>query len=1067
MRHPSLLKLALALILIVTLVDAAPPAPAWAACAAPITPGTWSGPFSYALNGQGTQTGDPLHPKTTQLSETVTGRLTLQVACDGTLTGSVSNEVLSLQITTIITNTKSNKSATFNSACTGTSRAAVTGGSVAAGAGGLPVFTLNATVTWDAFTCSDPDVQKAYDQSGGSAGYSATFTLTAGNANATAISGTAWDSSDRQFEIGRANLIALGFTPTVVITWQLNGPPPSATATPEPDAPVILSLVPLYQQYFLLGVHSVPNQYTAVVDWKNGTPGKVVFTLGSDPAVEVNAQPYVFSKEMGDLPGSAVLSVVAINGEGQSSAAKQMSVDIVPLPAWAQRLSFGVLLKNGYVLYRTQQAIPAQPFNKGYIEVPDGVPFYGGPYGFTAFQLNANLTIDSRGQQGQDQVSGLGGAAWGKDKQVDLTIDGDTFTTLSAAQLSFDRGAAQVNFPPVTFRKYYGLLDLIPGAQAFYSWPFVGRILRALNELASIGGEVSANIGGKGNLGIKNDRLDATSGRVTLGAEVLLNLVRLGIDEAYVSVGGGGRGNVAVRFTPDWGLESCTLSMFLRAVARAFKYQISAEPNLYNYTCPPSAGLAPRTGLDAPPDMQLRVPPRPAGWRPEQAVVKVSASGDVTTTVLVEKANPDAAPRLALSPNGQAALTWVEEDPARPRPQADDIRLRLFDGRAWGQPIAITHDTRPDFNPQAAFDGNGHVIVAWVQNRLDNLGADSTLDDNFLKNLEITYAVVDVKTGAVASTGQLTNDSALDFDPHLAAARDGTVWLAWQSSPQLASVGEAAAPNQLLAAAWDGKQWSAVETVTGQLVGTLWWSLATQDRQTALVAADAPAPGAATGGNGREIFVYQRAAKGWAAPRQITHNSVLDTAPRAAFTPEGQPALAWYSDQNMVGLVGDLGAAPSAWFTTTVDSGFALSAGSLLAGPGGQLALVWPGSTPSGPYDPQAKSWAGPAPIFADDAQEVDVSAAARADGSLVLGLARLAATTESVPVPGGPALDVPASAASASLVVAEVPHVFSQAGEAQPSNGGPLWLVLIGLLCVALIAIGGLGLVFGLRRRR
>jgi len=350
------------------------------------------------------------------------------------------------------------------------------------------------------------------------------------------------------------------------------------------------------------------------------------------------------------------------------------------------------------------------------------------------------------------------------------------------------------------------------------------------------------------------------------------------------------------------------------------------------------------------------------------------------------------------------------------------------------------------------------------------LSPNATLDDDFLKNLEIAYAVVDTQRGSLMNSGRLTQDSALDFDPHLAAAPDGTLWLAWQSSPQLAGLGEAAAPNQLHAAAWDGKQWSAVETVTDQLIGTLWWSLAARDRQTVLVAADGT-PRTPTATVQRDITIYQRTAGGWTSGRQVTRASSPSFAPRAAFTPAGQPVVAWYGQQSILGLSGDLSAAPSTWFTTTVDSGAALGAGTLLAGPEGQMALVWPGATPSGPdvwlarYDPTTRAWTGPVPVFADNNVEADLSAAARADGSLVLGLSRLAATTERVTTADGSALDVPASAASASLVVAELPGVFHARVAPTAASSVP-WAALLAVVLVGLILlVGTAGMVLVLRR--
>ena len=174
----------------------------------------------------------------------------------------------------------------------------------------------------------------------------------------------------------------------------------------------------------------------------------------------------------------------------------------------------------------------------------------------------------------------------------------------------------------------------------------------------------------------------------------------------------------------------------------------------------------------------------------------------------------------------------MAEDSALPRPQAGEIRLRLFDGRAWGQPIAVTQDTRPDFNPQVAFDASGRAMVVWLQNKIEDLSPDSGLDERFLRNLEVAYAVVEPKTGSVTASGRLTNDEALDFDLRLSAGHDGTLWAAWQSSPQAISVGDPQAANQLKAAAWDGQKWSPVETITNQLTGTLWWSLAAFDKNS-------------------------------------------------------------------------------------------------------------------------------------------------------------------------------------------------------------------------------------------
>jgi hypothetical protein len=82
--------------------------------------------------------------------------------------------------------------------------------------------------------------------------------------------------------------------------------------------------------------------------------------------------------------------------------------------------------------------------------------------------------------------------------------------------------------------------------------------------------------------------------------------------------------------------------------------------------------------------------------------------------------------------------------------------VRLFDGKTWSQPLPVTSDSRPDFNPQVAFDGQGQLVVGWVESRIADLGPESQLDERFLRSLEVAYAVVDGKTGRVVQSGTLT-----------------------------------------------------------------------------------------------------------------------------------------------------------------------------------------------------------------------------------------------------------------------------------------------------------------------
>jgi protein-S-isoprenylcysteine O-methyltransferase Ste14 len=79
----------------------------------------------------------------------------------------------------------------------------------------------------------------------------------------------------------------------------------------------------------------------------------------------------------------------------------------------------------------------------------------------------------------------------------------------------------------------------------------------------------------------------------------------------------------------------------------------------------------------------------------------------------------------------------------------------------------------------------------------------------------------------------------------------------------------------------------------------------------------------------------------------------------------------------------------------------------------------------------------------------------------LLLGLSQITAATDSVTAVDGQSLDLPASAETANLAVAEVPGVFSP----QSVSGSPSWtgwlfvllaVVLAGLMLLGVIVISG-----------
>jgi len=957
-------------------------------CASPMTPGSWSGKVDITITGDGVSpTSDRIHRFVRVLSQTVSGTLSLRVACDGSVMGTLAPVRMKLDLTYTGTNLKSGRSARIaTTECNGASTVAITSGKVAAGAGGLPLLTLNGTVKLESFGCAGEvasAIDSQYAGSGGSQGYEATFTAQAAAASATVVSGSSWESSDRDITSAYAGLARLGIVPATTKRWQLQLVAAAGTPTPPrpaADPPIITTLKAQYIQNFLQGVKRVPNQFTAEVDWNGGEPGRVVFRLGAaEPVPVTGASPYTFTAEMGDLPGSAVLDVVAINSEGTASAPRQLGVTIVPVPAWARDIAWAAQLKSGYVLYAGQKRFPQQPASFSF-NVPDWIPYVGGSWGLLPTQFNANLNADSRGQEATAAVTGFGGFGLGSES-YDMTFSGSATTLLGSTQLEFLRGKAGLAFTPPFYRaRYANLLNYFPGLQGLENIPLIGRYTK---DLVTARASVRATLQGEGELTVQNDQLLFKNGRGTVLPQVDLIPLRLGPGWLYVEVRGVANGSVTFDFAPKFKLTTCFLQFRLMVDGSFYDYAPLFQTPSLDYSCRVSpSGEQPAVAAPAPAavaSMATRVPPRPPGWQPPRAVDEpFTTRAGLAGSTLVKGARPSVSPALAVSPTGAAALAYVTEDAAKPRPRASEIMVRLFDGKTWSQPLPVTSDSRPDFNPQVAFDGQGQLVVGWVESRIADLGPESQLDERFLRSLEVAYAVVDGKTGRVVQSGTLTGDAAVKSDLRFARGGDGTVLAVWQVQ------GWKSQNASLVAASWDGKRWGEPQTAADPRPIASHWSAVAADAKRAVIVEDA----------GGEVVVHELAGGRWGDARRLARGA----APRAAFTADGRPVVAWFNDGKVVGLVGDLAATPSPWFAATPDTAATLAGGTLVAGPRGDLVLYWSGTTPNGAnllhaaYHPADGKWTEPAPLLDGTDLATDLSAAALAGGGTLLGYARQAA---------------------------------------------------------------------------
>ncbi len=929
-----------------------------------------------------------------------------------------------------------------------------------------PIISVTATVNYTTIDCpSFPGAGKVPP---------VTFTLPAQTASPTRISGANYDVDNQTAQM-LANLEKVAQNVGVSSSWIL---------TNQGLDPEISNLTAQLQQFFLANI-PVKNTYTATVDWKNNPPGHVNWTLNNQTTTgSMNGNVSTQSYDLGQLPpGQNPLTAIAISSNGRTSTVLNGNIIIVPQDPWAVAANFQAHPFSHDVIYSGLRSYPANEL-KFFVSIPSAIPFIGGKWGLLPTQFNVHLSADSLGGDTMDVMEGHGGVAFGNDSfNLHLNGQSDTVLTPDSLNVNSDRTVVNLVKESKTFSQQVGLLTLVPLASTLFNVPILGGFLRAFNSIAAIHGQVTITADGNAHLGVNQDKTDLTitSGEVNTSAQVqAFTEINLGL--AFAGAGGSGTGTLNLALNPAPSIKNCQLQMDFFAFAGLsilFGGRTVRVDQPFTLASCQQAGIDPGFRLvDYPthPATSISSLTRSASLlQTEQPALQARPSSLGQATTLVEGASARSQPYLAVAPNGDMALAWMTGDPNRPVAQSPGIEVRLFHAGSWSDVINVDSGSHPDFNPTAAFDGQGNLVLVWNQSKFTSLPSTFSLDESFARSLKIAYAVLDLSSHTIKQSGLLQDDASMDFDPQIAAG-SGSLWVAWDSSPSAAFVSAADQPNQLKAISWDGKQWSHVETVDDRLVGTLFISLAAAGSSGAMLAYDVDTDGNLSTSSDRKIFLAIHNSQGWAKPQRLTQDTAMETAPHAAYTQDGKPVLAWLSGDQVVGLDGDLHATPQVWVdeATANASGLGVNFGNgaLAAGPGGSLALLWAGVSQTGPdvmltrYDPTAKKWSPPQGLSGANSQPASITAGIAQNGLLAVGLAQVDTTVQPVSLGNGATMSAPTLASTANLTVIQVPGEMLPATGDQPGNGLPLPLLAVALFGLVAGLIIAVGLIFIIRRK-
>jgi len=552
---------------------------------------------------------------------------------------------------------------------------------------------------------------------------------------------------------------------------------------------------------------------------------------------------------------------------------------------------------------------------------------------------------------------------------------------------------------------------------------------------------------------------------VTVAAQANLNLLQVVAGNVTTNA----TGSLDIELWPGQRISGCSLTLGFQTSLVALGKQLY-QPVDEKFPVPLPGCSAAATGVNKPLSLaRLASSPRLSGGhtltlQPEQTVFHMSQVNGLPESTLVQNGSWLAAPALAVAPNGAQALAWNSGVPGA---IPDQVKVRWTTANGWSNPLTLS--SLPAFAPVTAFDGRSQLLTLWTEAHTP----DDELSPVYVQGMEISWALVDVGNGRILQQGTLTNNNLFDFGPKLVPAPDGSVWAIWQHSPGSQLVGTAESPNVLHAARWDGTGWSDVETVTGELVGTLAWQAAAGS--DLWLVADGDTDGDLTTAADRELFAYTRNGSGWITT-QFTHNDIPDTAPLLAAAPDGQPALAWLQGESVVGVRGELTAHPAIWLGPEAQVSTILSNGRLLAGENGEMQILWPEVSAQGQdilqtrRDPTTGTWSHPTPLFGTAEKRASLAVTLATNGDLLLAMTRADVIAQPTMLDNGQTVEFATSGEQADVVLTTLPGAFSpitsQAGAVTlPANANArfpwLWLGIGGGFILVV------GVAIWLRRRK
>ncbi|HVT15895.1 MAG TPA: PKD domain-containing protein [Thermoanaerobaculia bacterium] len=754
-------------------------------------------------------------------------------------------------------------------------------------------------------------------------------------------------------------------------------------------APSVTRVTRQYAGVFLSGT-DIDNRFDVKVDWQ-GDPGKVSFSINGDPGKVVagSASGASLVLHMADLPASRSASTVVIvptNAAGALGKPWTEHVYIFPYPAWLKLAlgrdpgSLGIEASGGVVKANLHLDIPYPHLGaKGpAVEIPDWIPYLGGKFGLKETFGRISGSVESTGH-GSLSVSGETGFTAMDDSISGRVSGGGEFDFFPPRGLKLTDASFGVDLSG-TIGKEVGLLEAIPALASLNSFP----PLRWLNKSATLKGEISPRVGVTARFSQgDDDDLDFSAATGTLGLDLTgtLKVCFLGdhlCARAWLS--GSGEGTVGV---PEPLLRDLKVSFqaaveltahALLELHASAEYDASCEWKAESGT---SCSAKPSTSNDSignPVERPLSaIPVRPIGRDYSRfgqysvlhhqpvavvAAAKSRTAGTSQTLTLISNLFTGASPTLIEVGSGRLLL-WVQQNPTLPVLQSTDIAWSYNDGSGWTDPSTIVSDTRADLSPVAGVDTHGRVVAAWL--RIKDQQFDTpikSLSDLplFYNRLEVVSAVFDPASRTWGTVTPLTDDNAMDIDPHLSSDGAGHLLLTWLSNPAGEFFSTPANPSTLKFSLWSNSGWTPAAPLATGLIGVGDHAPAFRGDRGVIIVPREPAPSSP---GVLDLYTWNGAA--WSGPVMLEADGVENRHPSVAYDAQGEAHIVWLRGRDLAHATVRR-SAPEV--IRPGSTSLAFYGAKLLTGSQGFLTLIWQEVVDNGPaslfatsYDPQSATW--------------------------------------------------------------------------------------------------------------